>query len=391
MQLVLDRPPEAAREVLHRRAGAGSRGRARTAPRPLPWPLRVGRAAATPYARRCASGSGSRCEQRLDGRPRRSARARPGGPGPARPGRRRRPRPRRAGRTAPAVRRRPGERVQRGGRGARARRPGAAATSATRASRRGTSTRRAPLLGGLAARARRTARRRWGSARSPARVSTQSRKSPVDSSPLSSMSQAVPTARARLTGSGSGPASASSTCSDDSSVRTEAKVRSPSLSRCRSATGRSSRYVVVPVVSTSGRRPPARALAVPRVYEPIAQGVPRGSPPSGLEVSSVVPTRLIVSVPGRSSHALVHAVRSRPGGVADRPHQVVQRRVAPGVVGEVAAQPLDEPLLGHEGHQLVQHRLALVVGDRVEVRERVRRRRARRCGSAWLAGPRSCW
>ena len=71
----------------------------------------------------------------------------------------------------------------------------------------------------------------------------------MDSSPLSSMSQAVPTARARLTGSGSDPRGEQH-LQRRLVVRTDANVRSPSLSRCRSATGRSSRYVVVPVVST---------------------------------------------------------------------------------------------------------------------------------------------
>ena len=124
-----------------------------------------------------------------------------------------------------------------------------AATSATWASRRGTST------VGLHCSAAWRASAKNGSTtpglRSVASTPrTHSRKSPVDSSALASMSHAVETAPAREIASGRCGARASIASSEDSSVRTAANVRSPSLSRCRSASGRST-AVDVPVVSTT--------------------------------------------------------------------------------------------------------------------------------------------
>ena len=162
-QLVLDRPPEAAREVLARRAGRDRRGRARTAPRPLPW-RPWGRAAETPDAQ-VRVGVGVALEQGLD---RVLVVAAERGPPDQHP-------PRQVdvvgGGLVEQVEvlrrgRGPGERVNAAVR-CSASSARSAATSATRASRRGISTGRAPLLGGLSAR-RSRARRRWGSARSPA-------------------------------------------------------------------------------------------------------------------------------------------------------------------------------------------------------------------------------
>ena len=78
----------------------------------------------------------------------------------------------------------------------------AAATSASRASRRGDQHRRAPLLGGLQGQGEERLDHAGALLGLPAPAAAQSSTSPVESSPLSSMSQAVPTASARLTGSG---------------------------------------------------------------------------------------------------------------------------------------------------------------------------------------------
>ncbi len=59
------------------------------------------------------------------------------------------------------------------------------------------------------------------------------------------------------------------------------------------------------------------------------------------------------------------------GGGGERRHEVVEHRVAPGVGGEVGPQPFHERVLADVRGELVQHRLALVVGDGVEVRHRL--------------------
>ena len=67
------------------------------------------------------------------------------------------------------------------------------------------------------------------------------------------------------------------------------------------------------------------------------------------------------------SHCAPQSDRSRPRGLLQRAEQVVEGGVAPGVRGEVAAQPGQERLQPDVGDQLLEHRGALGVGDAVEV------------------------
>ncbi len=100
-----------------------------------------------------------------------------------------------------------------------------------------------------------------------------------------------------------------------------------------------------------------------------------------------VRTRVVVVRRGGADQAVTQpqgvgadAVEPRDGPVAqvtagrltDRRHQVVEHRVAPRVDAEVGAQPLDERVLADVGHQLLEDARALGVGDRVEVRHRLR-------------------
>ena len=138
--------------------------------------------------------------------------------------------------------------------------------------------------------------------------------------------------RARLTDSGRLAALASSTCSDDSSARTEAKVRSPSLSRCRSATGRSRRCVVVRLLHS--RSPSARARPGAGVDRFAGRAV-AGSPPYELDASAW--SRPAEGVgPAPVEPRVRQASRSRPDRRRPR-HEVRQGRA--GVVGEVPARP----------------------------------------------------
>ena len=89
------------------------------------------------------------------------------------------------------------------------------------------------------------------STRSPGRTAvTQWTKSAAASSPHTSMSHAVVTATARDTAVGSRAAESSMDATDAGSGRTEANVRSSSLTSTRSALARSGTAVVAPVVSS---------------------------------------------------------------------------------------------------------------------------------------------
>ena len=60
------------------------------------------------------------------------------------------------------------------------------------------------------------------------------------------------------------------------------------------------------------------------------------------------------------------------GGGTDGPGEVLQAGVAPGVVAEVGLQAGEERVLTDVRAELLEDRLALLVGDRVEVRHRLR-------------------
>ena len=188
------------------------------------------------------------------------------------------------------------------------------------------------------------------------------------------MSQAVVPASARDSGSGSCPARSVSSRTDPASVRTAAKVRSPALSRCRSAAGRST-SVRVPLVSTAVVRDHVQAVAGGGEAEHVEPVRARWQVVRGLHgqrragVVEDEPDRVGAGAvePGRRPR-----VQVATGRRADRGDQVVERRAAPLVVAEVRLQAGDEGVLADVGRQLLQHALALGVGDRVEVRHRLR-------------------
>ena len=244
-----------------------------------------------------------------------------------------------------------------------------AATSATRASRRGIST------VGLHCSAARSASAKKGSTTLGlcsivSSDSRQSSRSPVDSSPLSSMSQRGADRE--------GPVDR---------LRERSRVGEQHLQRRLVGAHRRERQVAVVEQVQIGHRQVEQVRRGaggldPDVAHPLE---PRDAPGVGADPQRVH-ARLTAVRAGREQRGPDQADRVgagavQPGagprrqvpvgGVADRPHQVRQLCVAPRVLREVAAQPLDELLLGHQRHQLVQDRLALVVGDRVEVREGV--------------------
>ena len=137
-QVVLDRTPEAARPSSpQRRARRAPRACRRPAPRPRPWRPRRAGAAVTPQRADPGVRVGVALHERRRPPPRRTARARLGGPAPATRGRRRRPPRRRAASKCSGVGRGRGQRAQRRGAVLRVARPAPAAASASRASWRG--------------------------------------------------------------------------------------------------------------------------------------------------------------------------------------------------------------------------------------------------------------
>ena len=83
------------------------------------------------------------------------------------------------------------------------------------------------------------------------------------------------------------------------------------------------------------------------------------------------PSRVSVSVPARSSQSFCQPVRSSPQARPDGTGQVLEPGVAPRVVAEVGPETFDERVVAGVRAELAEHRLALLVGDRVEVRHRL--------------------
>ena len=231
------------------RAGPGARstGPARAAglpraptacrrPAPTPRPWRRGRGAPrSPRARGPRRPGRGRVPRGLRPPPSRTTRGRRAGRAPARRGRCRRPRRPRAGQSAPA--RTPPRPAcaapPRGGPGARPARP-----RSRPAARAGAGCGEMGVHWSAARRARPRKGSTTAGLRSDVSTSrTQVSRSSAASSPLTSMSQAVETPRARESGSGRSPARSRSVCSDASSVRTAAKVRSPSLTQVQVGLG----------------------------------------------------------------------------------------------------------------------------------------------------------
>ena len=130
--------------------------------------------------------------------------------------------------------------------------------------------------------------------------------------------------------------------------------------------------------ATSSSRRSRRTRAPSRSYRPTPmRWVRRVGYPSGASCSTVTDRRCrpgAISTIGRS--VLTCAVSSHCGGelpqlpargLLQRGEQVVEGRVAPGVLVEVGAQPGDEGVDPDVGHQLLDDAGALGVGDAVEV------------------------
>ena len=79
------------------------------------------------------------------------------------------------------------------------------------------------------------------------------------------------------------------------------------------------------------------------------------------------------------SHARAHPSRSAAPAARPRGDEVGELGVAVGVRVEVAAQPVEEHLVAEVQRQLAKHGRALRVGDAVELGQRARRVRRRRC------------
>ena len=73
--------------------------------------------------------------------------------------------------------------------------------------------------------------------------------------------------------------------------------------------------------------------------------------------------------PGRAQPGLHPAADVAVGGAVERVHEVGQRGVAEPVAREVGVDPRQEVLVAEPGDELLDRRVALGVGDRVEVVE----------------------
>ena len=162
---------------------------------------------------------------------------------------------------------------------------------------------------------------------------------------------------------------------DSGSGRTAANVRSPALSRWRSASGRStgglaSRGLDRRDVADAGSETPSSASGVAsRCRAGAAAGRRRRATVAAIAPS--VERAACRCRPGRARR------RSSRRGRGRRPRRSPTIRSSSTVLpqacsAEVGAQTLDEGVLADVGHQLLEHARALGVGDRVEVRHRLR-------------------
>ena len=125
--------------------------------------------------------------------------------------------------------------------------------------------------------------------------------------------------------------------------------------------------------STSRVPTSASAVVVRRHAEAVRPRRPRGPAPARRRRAS---TRM-VSKPVVRSQTSAQPRTSRSASRVERVDEVGERGVAEPVPGQVGVHAGQEGLVAEPGDQLAQHRVALGVGDRVEVGRAPRRRRAR--------------
>ena len=212
---------------------------------------------------------------------------------------------------------------------------------------------RVHMLGGLAGLGQERLDQARDSSRRPPRRARSRACRRSTALPCASMSQAVETATARDRGSGSaaGGLAASSQRALVGADGGEGEVGS--LTRWSRRPGQVGHGVRGPE-SRRRRRDRPRPPSVRRRSRPRAGG-PGLPAVRSRRPGSSPPSRLRVSVPARSNHAVVHADRSRPEAVRTR----TSGRPAgccPTRGPEVGAQSLDERVLADEGHQLLQDR-----------------------------------